>query len=233
MPRRSRACSTRSRPSPADNAHRSFTTGAPGAPSSASPPVGSGRASRSPSGGSMSSSRRRAVLAALSALALLTPAASAEARPERVSFRATGAAEAKLAITASAPRTDWSRAGSESAVLSVCARRALVAGRGAVRRGRALHVRGRARARGARPAPRRGRLRPGEVAARGARCPRRPPRAVARLRRRPRRPARADPLRPRPAGDPGPLREQRHRRPLLAYHTRSAGAAARRRSSTR
>jgi hypothetical protein len=66
----------------------------------------------------MSTTRLRAVLAALCALALLAPAV-AEAHQDRVSFRAPGAAEAKLAVTASAPRTDWGRAGSESAVLSV------------------------------------------------------------------------------------------------------------------
>ena len=44
---------------------------------------------------------------------------AAGASPERVGFRAPGAAEAKLAITASAPRTDWGEAGRESAVLSV------------------------------------------------------------------------------------------------------------------
>ena len=66
----------------------------------------------------MSRSRQCAVVTALCAFALLAPAA-AGASPERIGFRAPGAAEAKLAITASAPRTDWGEAGRESAVLSV------------------------------------------------------------------------------------------------------------------
>ena len=63
---------------------------------------------------------RTLAAAALCAAALLAPAATAQAaKPERTTFRAPGTAEAKLAITASAPGTDWGTAGSESAVLSV------------------------------------------------------------------------------------------------------------------
>jgi hypothetical protein len=56
-------------------------------------------------------------LLAAAALALLLPASALAA--DRTTFKAKRAGEAWLAITASAPGTDWSRAGAESAVATV------------------------------------------------------------------------------------------------------------------
>ena len=57
---------------------------------------------------------RSVALALLAAAALPAPALGATAR-----FRVRYAAEAKLAVTALAPRADWGVTGHESAVLSV------------------------------------------------------------------------------------------------------------------
>jgi hypothetical protein len=62
----------------------------------------------------MSGSR---MLAAAAAFALLAPAA-AQAH-DKATFHARSATEATLAVTASAPGTDWGKAGAESAVLGV------------------------------------------------------------------------------------------------------------------
>ena len=67
----------------------------------------------------MSSSRPLAG-AVLAALALLAPAAAADARPiAQKQFVTQAAGEARLALTAAAPGTDWGVAGRESAVVSV------------------------------------------------------------------------------------------------------------------
>jgi hypothetical protein len=58
------------------------------------------------------------MLAAAAALALLAPAA-AEARHDQATFHARTAGEARLALTASAPGTDWGSPGRESAVATV------------------------------------------------------------------------------------------------------------------
>ena len=65
--------------------------------------------------------RRPFAGAALVALALLAPAAAdAHDRPlAQKQFYAQAAGEARLALTAAAPGTDWGSAGRESAVLSV------------------------------------------------------------------------------------------------------------------
>ena len=92
-------------------------------------------------------------------------------------------------------------------------RRPLQPGRRPVRGRAAVHVRRRARAAPTRPPSRDRRRRPREVPARRARGARLAAQAAPRGPRRRRRALRADPLRPRPARDPRPLREQRHRRP--------------------
>ena len=58
-------------------------------------------------------------LLAAAALALLAPAPAFADDRRQTTFKAHRAAEARLAITASAPGTGWGRAGRESAVATV------------------------------------------------------------------------------------------------------------------